>query len=220
MYKKTVLAYGDSLTWGYHPEHGRRHPFNDLWPTVLGEGLGHQARVIGEGLSGRTTAYDDHTALAERNGARVLPTLLGSHDPLDLVIIMLGTNDLKSFLCGDVNGARAGMTRLVDLVRSYPYQAGPAPEVMVVAPPHLCETDKVGGTLPTPHSIAESQKFAAAYQFLAAQKKCHFFDAASVAVASSVDGVHLDAPNTRAIGAALVPVVEEILRGGPQDRGL
>ncbi|OKH88960.1 SGNH/GDSL hydrolase family protein [Thalassospira sp. TSL5-1] len=217
MYKKNVLAYGDSLTWGYHPEHGRRHPFDDLWPTVLGAGLVHQARVIGQGLSGRTTAFDDHTAPADRNGARILPTLLGSHDPLDLVIIMLGTNDLKSFICGDARGATVGMARLVDLVRSYPYQAGPAPEVMVMAPPHLCETDKVGGTLPTSHTIAESRKLAAAYQSLAQQKNCHFFDAATVAVASPVDGVHLDAANTRAIGAALVPLVDGILRGGPQD---
>ncbi|RCK43477.1 arylesterase [Thalassospira profundimaris] len=217
MYKKTVLAYGDSLTWGYHPEHGRRHPFDDLWPTVLGDGLGQQARMIGAGLSGRTTAFDDHTAPADRNGARILPTLLGSHDPLDLVIIMLGTNDLKSFICGDVRGAVAGMARLVDIVRSYPYKAGPAPEVMVMAPPHLCKTERAGGTLPTAHSIAESQKFAAAYQVLAREKNCHFFDAATVATASSVDGVHLDAANTRAIGAALVPLVDGILRGGPQD---
>lgn len=217
MYTKTVLAYGDSLTWGHHPEHGRRHPFNDLWPSVLGEGLGRQARVIAEGLGGRTTAFDDHTAPAERNGAKVLPTLLGSHDPLDLVIIMLGSNDLKSFICGDVWGAAAGMGRLVDIVRTYPYKAGPAPAVMVVAPPHFCETDKVGGTLPSGRSIAESQNFARAYQLLARDKNCHFFDASRVAVPSPVDGVHLDAANTRAIGTALVPLVEEILRGGPHD---
>jgi len=215
MYTKTILAFGDSLTWGHHPEHGRRHAHDDLWPTVLDAGLGRQGRVIGEGLGGRTTAFDDYTAPTERNGAKILPTLLGSHDPLDLVIIMLGTNDLKSFICGDVMGACAGLGRLVDIVRGYSYKSGPAPAVLIMSPPHCCETTKTGGTLPSVRSIAESQKFAAAYQAVATEKKCYFFDAATVAVASPVDGVHLDAANTRAIGTALIPLVEEILRGGP-----
>ncbi|WP_339780922.1 SGNH/GDSL hydrolase family protein [uncultured Thalassospira sp.] len=217
MYTKTILAFGDSLTWGHHPEHGRRHPYDDLWPSVLDAGLGVQGRVISEGLGGRTTAFDDDTAPTNRNGVKILPTLLGSHDPLDLVIIMLGTNDLKPFICGDVLGATAGMRRLVDIVRGYSYSSGLAPAVLIMSPPHCCKTTKTGGTLSSAGCIAESQKLATAYRSLAIEKNCFFFDAASVAVASPVDGVHLDAANTRAIGTALIPVVEEILRGGPHD---
>jgi lysophospholipase L1-like esterase len=217
MYTKTVLAFGDSLTWGHNPQHGRRHPHDDLWPVVLDNGLGERGRVMAEGLGGRTTAFDDHTALALRNGALALPMLLGTHDPVDLVIIMLGTNDLKQFLCGSALGATAGMGRLIEIVRSYPYKAAPVPEILIVAPPHLCETATSGGTLPTGRSIEESYKFATLYKALAEEKKCHFFDAATVAVASPLDGVHLDVANTRAIGNALIPVVEKILWGGPAD---
>ncbi len=96
---KTILAYGDSLTFGASPiPNGPRHAYEDRWPTALEKGLGGKARVIAEGLGGRTTAIDDWCAAADRNGARILPTLLESHSPLDLIVIMLGTNDIKPFL--------------------------------------------------------------------------------------------------------------------------
>ena len=92
---KTVLCYGDSLTWGYDAENLGRHAFDDRWQSVLQKALGGEVNVIAEGLNGRTTAYDDHLADCDRNGATLLPTILHSHAPLDLVIIMLGTNDLR-----------------------------------------------------------------------------------------------------------------------------
>ena len=87
---KTILCYGDSLTWGYDAETLGRHALEDRWPSVLQKALGEGVHVIAEGLNGRTTAYDDHLADCDRNGARILPTILQSHAPLDLVIIMLG----------------------------------------------------------------------------------------------------------------------------------
>ena len=74
---KTILAFGDNLTWGFNVETGMRYAYEDRWPTVLEQGLGGAARVIAEGLGGRTTAFDDHTGLPDRNGARILPTSLG-----------------------------------------------------------------------------------------------------------------------------------------------
>src|SRR5690606_15821318 len=112
---KTILAYGDSLTYGADPGGGARHAFEDRWPSALERRLDGKARVIAEGLGGRTTAYDDWTVGADRNGARILPTLLASHAPLDLVIIMLGTNDLKPFLGGSAAAAARGARRLVEL---------------------------------------------------------------------------------------------------------
>jgi lysophospholipase L1-like esterase len=209
---KTILAFGDSLTWGADPVSGGRHRFEDRWPSVLDAGLDGSARVIAEGLGGRTTMFDDHGAAADRNGARILPTLLGSHYPLDLVIIMLGTNDLKPHLCGTASGAGSGIERLVEIARAYPYgRDAAAPQVLIVAPPLFGEA--VGGDWQPAggSSIAESRKLAPRYREAAEHCGCAFFDAASVAVASPVDGVHLDAANTRAIGQALVPVVQQLL---------
>ncbi|TIX38357.1 MAG: arylesterase, partial [Mesorhizobium sp.] len=83
---KTVLCYGDSLTWGYDAASLDRHPLKDRWPSVLQATLGGDIQVIAEGLNGRTTAFDDHLAGADRNGARVLPTVLMTHAPVDLIV--------------------------------------------------------------------------------------------------------------------------------------
>ena len=208
---KTVLAFGDSLTWGSDPASGARHPHDMLWPTVLEAGLGGRARVIHEGLGGRTTCYDDHSGPGDRNGARVLPMLLSTHMPLDLVVIMLGTNDLKPVLCGRAIGAQAGMKRLAQLVRIHPYDKPgfPVPKVLLVAPPPCCATADGGPA--AGRSIAESEAIAPAYRALATEIGTGFFDAGTVAETSPIDGVHLSAEATAAIGRALVAPVTEML---------
>jgi len=209
--KKQVLAFGDSLTWGANPGGLGRHRFDDRWTSVVEAELAG-ARIVPEGLGGRTTSFDDHSAMANRNGVLVLPTLLGSHYPLDLVAIMLGTNDLKPHLCGSVSGAAAGIERLAEIVQTFPYGYGARPpKVLIISPPLFRET-RIGDRTPAGgRSIAESQNFAAAYRSVAEKKGCAFFDAAAVAVASDVDGVHLDAENTRALGRGVVPVIAELL---------
>lgn len=208
---RNIMAFGDSLTWGTNPQGGGRHAFDDRWPSVLEAGLGAGYRVIPEGLGGRTSAFDDHTVGFERNGAKALPMLLATHSPLDLVIIMLGANDLKAQICPTVHGAVAGITRLVEIVRTFPYQWGmDTPQVFLVSPPHF--TNCANGDGPTSGRIVEeSQRLADGYRMIAAANGCGFFDAAKVAVAHGFDGVHLDAANTRAVGAALVEPVRDFL---------
>ena len=208
---KTILAFGDSLTWGTDAGAQRRHAFADRWPNVLATALGTDVHVVAEGLGGRTTIYDDPESVADRNGAHALPILLGSHNPLDLVIIMLGTNDLKPALCGHAEGASKGMEQLVRIVKEYPYNwDAPAPEVLVVAPPHF--EKKFDGSDPDGERvIAESHRLAALYSDVARKAADGFFDVAPFVRASGVDGVHLDAANSRAVGTALAPVVREML---------
>lgn len=208
---KTILCYGDSLTFG-SIANGGRHRFEDRWPTRLEVGLEGKARVIAEGLGGRTTVFDDHTLEADRNGARILPVMLASHSPLDAVVIMLGTNDLKNFLCGSASGAASGVKRLVEIVRNYPYAEGyPVPKVVIVSPPKVVETDHADLGPMFEGGIEVSAALSGHYRRIAGDLGCAFFDAASVAVADPADGVHLDAANTRAIGEALVPVVKSVL---------
>lgn len=212
---KTVLCYGDSLTFGTNPE-GSRHDYNDRWPTVLSKGLNPDNQtdvlIIPEGLGGRTTVFDDYSAAADRNGAKLLSAMLASHSPLDCVVIMLGTNDLKPFICGEAAGAAMGIKRLAEIVKTYPYTEGhPVPKIVLVAPPHAVNTDNMMMAAMFERRIAESHLFAKYYAAIAEEMGCDFFDAATVAVASPLDGVHLDAENTRAIGSALIPVVKSAL---------
>lgn len=208
---KTILAYGDSLTFGTNAESGTRHAYEDRWPSVLEKGLGGAARVIPEGLGGRTTVFDDLSSVADRNGARTLPTLLDTHKPLDLVVIMLGTNDLKEYINGTAFGAAMGMKRLVEMVRCHPWGVYDTPGVVMVAPPLTVATEHADLKPMFAPRAQQAHLFAEYYSRVAKELGCGFFDAGTVAVATPVDGVHLDARNTRAIGEGLVPVVKQAL---------
>jgi lysophospholipase L1-like esterase len=208
---KQILAFGDSLTWGADPATGERHPIEQRWPTALEKELIGIAHVIPEGLGGRTTCFDDHAAPNERNAVKALPMLLGSHYPLDLVIIMLGTNDLKPQLCGYANGAQGGMRRLIQQVQLYPWKTGvQVPKVLIVAPPS-CRLTRDNQPPAQNRSIAESQKFSSLYAALASELGTGYFDAGTVAEASAEDGVHLSADTTRTLGVALANPVRELL---------
>lgn len=212
----TILCYGDSLTWGSNPVPGgpaRHHPA-DRWPGVLASRLGPGLTVIAEGMRGRTTAYDEHLAEADRNGARLLPSALYTHAPVDLVILMLGTNDLKPQIAGSAAAAMQGMRRCVEIVQNHssrvPGREAPA-KVLIVAPPVVVETADPFYAEMFAGAFHQSRKLAGYYAALAAELGCGFFDAAEMATASPIDGVHLDAANTRAIGESLVRVVREMI---------
>ena len=207
---KTILAFGDSLTWGSDPATGLRHPLEYRWPEVLQRELGGTACVIAEGLGGRTTCYDDHTGPACRNGAKALQVSLASHMPLDLVIIMLGTNDLKTVYGGKAEAAVSGMRRLAEIIETFPYKPRAAkPALLIVAPPPCVAGPD--GVPAAGRSIAESERLAPLYQKLSKEIGCSFFDAGTVATASPIDGVHLSQDATAAIGEALGAPVRSIL---------
>jgi lysophospholipase L1-like esterase len=212
---KTILCYGDSLTYGSNPAtDGPRHAFEDRWPGALEQRLAGRIRVVPEGLGGRTTIFDDWFANADRNGARILPTLLASHSPLDMVIVMLGTNDLKPFLGRVASEAGRGMGRIVEVIRGhYAGKRETCPEIVLVAPPPMVDTDNADmiGHFGGRDVIAESYRFAHEYERRATEHGVHFFDAGTVAKADPADGVHLSAASTRAIGVGLAPLVTRVL---------
>lgn len=213
---KTILAFGDSLTFGANPiPGGARHPYEDRWPTALERALGGKARVIAEGLGGRTTVHDDGWAGADRNGARLLPTLLESHSPLDLVVIMLGTNDLKARFNKTPWEIAAGVGVLVDIVRTAAVgrNAG-VPEILVVSPPPTCDSfptyaEMLIGAPPKSHRLA------AEYGRMAAERGVHFFDAGSVIRSSPVDGIHLDPAAHAALGKAVAAAIGKLAIPAP-----
>lgn len=200
---QSVLAFGDSLTWGSRPDISGRHGFDDRWPNVLAAGL-NGVDVISEGLRGRTTCFNQPASPAEMNGGALLPSILHTHAPLDGVIVMLGTNDM--FWGVAPTQAAYGLARLVEIIRHHAWRCEQAhtPEVMLIAPPVMVESTQ--GDV-TAEMIDASSRYPALVEGQANQLGCAFFDAGSVAQTSPVDGLHLDAENTRKIGVALVPLV-------------
>ncbi|MBX9457804.1 MAG: arylesterase [Rhizobium sp.] len=195
-------------------ENGTRHAYEDRWTSVLQKGLGHGVRVIAEGTQwphGRSMTITPPTATA--NGARVLPTILHTHAPLDLVIIMLGTNDMKPVYANNAVIVGHGIGRLVETDPPPCLATGNrrTGDSSSSRRPRFRRTDDPLLGPMFAGRIAESQNLASVYRDLADELGCGFFDAGSVAKTTPVDGVHMDAENTRAVGRGLEPVVRMML---------
>jgi lysophospholipase L1-like esterase len=201
---KSVLCYGDSNTWGAAtlPRPDNRYAPDERWPGVLRASLGSDWLVIEEGLGGRTTVSDDPVEGAERNGRTYLYPCLMSHKPLDAVVIMLGTNDLKARFNKTPWEIAAGVGALIDMVKKADAgPAGRAPAVLVVCPPPFeklsTHAEMFAGAEP------KSQEMAKHYRALATTAGVSFLDAGAVAKSSTVDGFHLDPDAHLAIGKAV-----------------
>jgi lysophospholipase L1-like esterase len=204
-----VLCFGDSNTWGYSPKSAERFARTARWTGVLQAALGEGCGVIEEGLNGRTTVWDDPIE-GDKNGRRQLPALLESHMPLDLVVLMLGTNDLKRRFSAPASDIAAGAGALLAIILgSSSGRAGKAPRALLVAPPPLARLTDLsemfeGGT-------EKSRLLGKYYAQVAAEHGCAFLDAGSVIRSSDLDGIHFDEKEHRALGEAVAKEVRKIL---------
>lgn len=211
---KTVMVYGDSNSWGAEPQPergvGGRFAPDVRWPGVLQKALGDGVQVIAEGLNGRTTCVDDPVEGHHKNGARFLQVAIETHMPLDLVIIKLGTNDLKARLSMQAGDIADGAVRLADIVLgSATGPGGRAPKVLLVVPAPIAKLGWLtemfeGGT-------EKSRKLGQEFARAAAPRGISVFEAGSVIASSEVDGIHLDADAHRTLGEALAGRVRDLL---------
>jgi lysophospholipase L1-like esterase len=186
-----------------------RYPLEDRWPSVLQSELGDDYLVIPEGLNGRTTVWDDPIE-GYKSGKQYLIPCLESHMPLDLLVIMLGTNDLKmrfSLPACDVARGAAVLAKMASLTETGP--GGSAPEVLLIAPPPLGMLTELaemmtGGT-------EKAQAFSEQYRLHAEEVGCHYMDAGQVVVTSDLDGLHLESGEQHKLGRAVARCVREIL---------
>jgi lysophospholipase L1-like esterase len=208
-----LLVYSDSLSWGIIPSTRRRLDFEQRWPGVMEEGLnrsGRSVRVIEDCLNGRRTAWDDPFKPG-RNGLQGLEQRIEIHSPLQLVIVMLGTNDFQVMHPHNAWMSSQGIGSLVAAIRRAPIEPGmPVPPILIVAPPPFGLPQ--GPIAPKFEGAPQrSAGLAAAYRDTAQALSCHFFDAGSVTTASRVDGVHLDLDQHLLLGNAMAAVVADLL---------
>ena len=201
---KSILCYGDSNTYGVNPFTGARWPKEVRWPGILQKNLVREFDIIEEGLGGRTTVWDDPLADG-RNGKKALPMLLDSHKPLDLIIMMLGTNDLKERFQALPEDIACGVGRLTGIIRSH-FSVGPRsqPEILLVSPIHLgsdVEHSIYSGFRNS--AVKKSKLLAPLIQKQAELYGCLFFDASSVAKPNRADMIHMDEKNHAALAAAI-----------------
>lgn len=217
---KRILVFGDSLTWGWTPAEPivptTRHPMEDRWTTAMSEALGEGYEVAVEGLSGRTTNIDDPND-PKLNGADYLPSAMASHEPLDLVIILLGTNDTKTYLDRTPLEIALGAGELINIVHESPgwdWTDYETPEVLLISPPPLGETIAPGAAEIFEGSREKSEALPEVYLGMAELAGEHFFDAGTAIETDGVDGIHFTAGTNRTLGEAVAGEVEKILGGG------
>ncbi len=208
---RTVVCYGDSNTWGRDPFSTDRLPPESRWPEVMAGELGAEVRVISEALNGRTTVWDDPIE-EHRNGKAYLPPCLLSHHPLDLVVLMLGTNDCKMRFSVSAFDIGRSVGLLVDMILgSGCGPGGGAPQALLVSPPPFGELTEFAEMFDGAH--AKCDALPRYYRTHAEQRGCRFFESGTVARAAAGDGVHLTAESQIRLGGALASVVGEMLDG-------
>ncbi len=212
-----ILVYGDSNSHGTKPLEvlgaSDRYIPGVPWPDVMAELTGEV--VFTEGLPGRTTVHEDLVDGGARNGAAVLPAVLLSHAPLDAVILMLGTNDLKPRFATSAFDIAKSVERLVGITRD----CVPNARVMVICPAPVREA----GVLVDAFAGAEARQvgFERHMEAAALRAGAAFVSAGDYVQASPIDGVHLDAEAHRIFGEAMATHVAALLGAPPKlDGGL
>ena len=207
---KTILCYGDSNTWGFVPgSEGERFPWEVRWPGALQRELGDGYRVIEEGLSGRTTVLDNPLE-PYRNGREYLLPCLQSHQPLDLVVIFLGTNDLcDRYSLPPLDIARGAAALAQIALRS---ETGPgfgAPAVLLCSPPRLGDTGALADILSG--ATAKAAELPRCFRIAASELDVPLLDLSEVTAYDDADGVHLNADGHRAVALAVAQAARELL---------
>ena len=206
-----VVCYGDSNTYGYDPVTAGRYPKDVRWPGVLAAALPGEIEVIEEGLNGRTTIWDD-PYLEGRNGRTYLLPCLRSHAPVDVVVLMLGTNDTKTIFGRSAAEIAAGARALVDLVLlSGTGPDGAAPRVLLVCPPGPGEVTERSDVWGFGEARAKGERMPALYRTVAGMTGVTFLDGSAVVDVDPEDGVHLTADGHATLGRAVAEAVRGLL---------
>lgn len=200
-----VLCYGDSNTYGFNPVNQQRFERDIRWTGVLQDLLGDKYYVIEEGLGGRTTVWNDPIEEG-RNGKTFLLPCLQSHMPLDLVVLMLGTNDTKKRFSLTSYDIAAGMDNLIKTIqKSECGRQNGAPEILLLAPPLIGKLSNYAEMMTG--ASEKSKMLAPYYEELAERYNIAFFDVESVVSVCDEDGVHLDAKSHRKLAEALAEII-------------
>lgn len=209
----TILCFGDSNTWGADPARlGERFDRATRWTGLLQAMLGPTYYILEEGMSGRTTLWDDPIE-GYTNGRDYLIPCLKSHKPVDLVMLMLGTNDLQRkyrLSAREIADSAAVLVKTIQQSECGPN--GGRPQVLLICPPPLGRLqgffiEVFGGSEATSYLLADE------YARVAQLRACHFLDAGQIIESSPVDGLHFDAPDHQKLAHALAKWVLTMVEG-------
>ena len=205
---KQILCFGDSNTYGYIPQTGKRYPWGVRWTSILNEELGLDSyRVIEEGLCGRTTIFEDPLRDGRR-GTKLLPLLLETHNNPDIIIIMLGTNDCKTVYRTTPEIIGKGVQKLLQQIKNYSGES----KILLISPIHLGEKVWEEGydTEFASESVKISKGLAGVYKRISKQENIYFLDASKYSSPSEADQEHMDETGHKKLAKAIISKIKEI----------
>ena len=216
--KKHIVCFGDSNTHGYCAESwdcadgGDRFNESERWTCLLAKLLGEEYLVLEEGLGGRTTVFQD--PLTEGLcGIDVIFPVLMSHEPVDLLIIMLGTNDTKERFGCNAECISVGMERLIAKAKSVECWKNARPNILLIAPPHILDGlyDGPFGGIMGAGCPEKSRSLAHFYEAVAQRRGCAFLDAEGIAEFNTTDCMHLTRKGHAALAQELAQLVPQLV---------
>lgn len=206
---KRILCFGDSNTFGYKPDGSGRFDENIRWTARVQHRLGEKYRVIEEGLCGRTTIFEDELRVGRR-GVDLVGTLVESHNPIDVLVVMLGTNDCKTRYNATAGIIARGLEQVISQAQ---LKASKEMKILVISPILLAHGvgEKGYDEEFDRRSEEVSQNLAAEYEKLARQKGFYYLDASKYAQPSITDREHLDETGHEKLADAIYDKLKEIL---------
>ena len=213
-YIKKIVCYGDSNTHGYNSKTMGRFNEEERWTCLLSKYLGNEYHVMEEGLEGRTTCYDD-PLFEGLNGFRYLYPCIMTHKPLDLLIIMLGTNDVKQRFASTPENVAKGMERLVQKALDTKVAFRNKPRVLIIAPPPIKPgyiNSFVAGEMGA-GCDKKSERLAPLYKEAAERLGCYFINASEIEGVDMYpyDDMHLSLDAHKNLAKFLADYIPEII---------
>lgn len=208
MANKTILCFGDSNTWGWDPSTKERFPKEIRWTGILKKELGEDYDIIEEGLNGRTTVWDDPIE-GYKNGSKHIIPCLETHRPFDLIVLMLGTNDLKNRFSVSAYDIANSIAVLLDIIsKSNAGTDGGKPRILLMCPPPVGKLSEFADAFIG--SEKKSRDFGKYYKAVAQQFGCDYLDTSDYIVSSDIDGIHFEASEHRKLGLAVAGKIKSM----------
>lgn len=200
---KTIVCYGDSNTWGDVPNKNERHPANIRWVGVLQDILGNDYDVVNEGLCARTFIAEEE-GKSHRVGITHLKSILKTNDPIDVITIMLGTNDVKKVFGLTAEEIANHLKQTIQLIQKENIR-----KIIVICPAPVVEPNNVELDEVFIDAPATSLLLPPLYKKIAEELNCLYINADDFISLENTDGYHLNIEHHKILGERIAEMVKE-----------
>jgi lysophospholipase L1-like esterase len=186
-----IVCYGDSNTWGNIPNTDLRYDNFISWPSKLQTLLGVNYEVISEGLCGRTFVVQNPNK-PHKSGITQLQSILESHDPIDILIIMLGTNDLQLKYNLNISDIANHLKQTITFIQHPSIDIQKKPKILIISPVQIIKNKDGNYHSQLAHAAILMPQLEELLFTVAKENNCNFIKTSTFVKASEVDGIHLD----------------------------